>query len=648
MEINELLRKLEPILGANECKNWWIAFLAEDAKGKQQILQYLQLKATETIQLDYTTQVLFPPPPEQVAKKGTYNIGTVLYGNKKLYDFFLQEKEWLSHIAIVGRSGSGKTNACFHLIDQLIKHNKPFWIFDFKRNYRDLLEQHKELLIYTVGRDVANLDMFNPLIPINSPHNHIRLVVALLCKTFFLGEGAHSLLVKCIDNLYKNFGVYSEAVDKYPTFRNVQQWLESYTTKSRESQWLQSTMRAIKMLNFGTMGKALNTQKLLQLENLLNKKVIFEVDAISQHDKKFLIALLLEYRHKHKLSNPNREKLQDVLIIEEAHHLLPRKKLGEEEGVLEKLLREERELGTSIIIIDQLASKLSDVAFANTSTTIALNQKHHSDINTIGNAVILNDEERKHLSKLPVGMAVMRQQERWPKPVLIQIPHYPVNKGKITDNDVKEHMNKRRKLDVQTTKKETLIDYPLLNENEIMFLQSTQNNPIHTTIQHYKNCNLSNATGNTIKKKLIEKQLLQETEIRDKKGKKNLLNSTKKGTFYLRLQTQQQEIFQSCGSEHQYYQQRIFEELEKAGHTVEKETQLKTCRPDILVNKEVVIEIETGKSKHWFKHIITHLQENRKIIIAVTNKTAHNTILSELKKHQLYPHKDLRIIIPRI
>ncbi len=648
MEIKELLQKLEPILGIKKCQEWWFVYLTEDAKGRKEIEQYLELRAIEAIGKDYDDDtILLPPPPKEIAEQGTYHVGKITYGNKPLYDFFLKEDEWLSHIAIVGRSGSGKTNLVLHLINQLILHQKPFWIFDFKRNYRDLLNTFNDLSVYTIGRNVANITNFNPLVPMDDPHNHIRRIVALICKAYFLGEGAYSLLVKCLDQLYQNFGVYSGNVEKYPTFANVLQWLESYKPKSgaRDGQWLQSTLRAVKVLTFGVMGKAINSQQAFPLKEVLGKRIIFELDALSKQDKIFFLGLLLHYRHEYKLSNAEREKLQDVLVIEEAHHLLPKKSIVEEESILETLLREERELGTSIIVIDQLASRLSDIAFANTATTFGLNQKHKADINTIANAVLLGDEDKKGLSKLKIGYAIVRQQDRWPKPFLLKIPHFKIEKGSTTDEHVRKHMQTGNAIPAVNLPN---VETHLIDENSLKLLTAIKENPTVSVVYHYKNAGLSAGTGNIAKRTLFGQGLILQNKIKNKNGQIMLLGLTKKGTFYLRLLTEKHQSKNSASPEHQYYQEEIGKLLETKGHSVQKEAQLDNCRPDLLIDKTIAIEIETGKSKRWLEHVNEHFSANRPVIIAATNKQAYDSILSELQKRGLYPNALIRIIIPKV
>jgi len=94
----------------------------------------------------------------------------IIYNDEEKYDLGVRDPEMIQHLGIFGRSGSGKTNTVFNVILQLIKNKKPFLIFDWKRNYRDLLaiqevvDSEIDILTFTAGRNICNF-WFNPLIP---------------------------------------------------------------------------------------------------------------------------------------------------------------------------------------------------------------------------------------------------------------------------------------------------------------------------------------------------------------------------------------------------------------------------------------------------------------------------------------------------
>ena len=67
---------------------------------------------------------------------------------------------------IAGMTGTGKTNLAFRILVELRKKKKPFMVFDWKKNYRDLLQlaDMRDVLVYTVGKKIVPF-RFNPLIP---------------------------------------------------------------------------------------------------------------------------------------------------------------------------------------------------------------------------------------------------------------------------------------------------------------------------------------------------------------------------------------------------------------------------------------------------------------------------------------------------
>ena len=118
-----------------------------------------------------------------------------------------------------------------------------------------------------------------------------------------------------------------------------------------------------------------------------------------------------------------------MIFIEEAHHVLYKRAQTSHETVLEMLLRQCRELGIGIIVIDQHPHLLSSAALGNTYTTLCLNQKDPSDIAKAAAISLLDSDEKRYFSMLPVGQAIAKLQDRWTKPVLLQFPLVDVAKG---------------------------------------------------------------------------------------------------------------------------------------------------------------------------------------------------------------------------
>lgn len=163
--IRQICKRLQPILGPS-IEKVYLAWQAEDEDGRKLLEHYLQQLNVKYLQNSLTAEEIVLLPPTRKQAFGDYELGTVIYNDKPLYPFGLREDEWIQHIAVLGRSGAGKTNAGFLLLKRLKEKKKPFLVFDWKRNYRDLLAmpEFEEVEVYTIGRNIAPFT-FNPLIP---------------------------------------------------------------------------------------------------------------------------------------------------------------------------------------------------------------------------------------------------------------------------------------------------------------------------------------------------------------------------------------------------------------------------------------------------------------------------------------------------
>ncbi|GAG68722.1 unnamed protein product, partial [marine sediment metagenome] len=178
----------------------------------------------------------------------------------------------------------------------------------------------------------------------------------------------------------------------------------------------------------------LNICSYKSIDHILDKNIILELDALSQSDKAFFIQASLLYLHHKRMAEERREEFKHAIIIEEAHHILSdeRKSLVGGQSVMDIIFREIREFGESLILLDQHPSKISLYALGNTYCTICMNLKHKTDINAMGQCMLL-DKEREILGSLDIGQAVVKLQGRIARPFQIDVPEFVIRKGKISD-----------------------------------------------------------------------------------------------------------------------------------------------------------------------------------------------------------------------
>ena len=542
--VRQLCLKLKPVLGSKMDKVY-AAYMAEDDKGREQIEHYLQQLTAKYLpaKLSENDTSLIPPSQEQAM--GEYPTGKVQYAGKDFYDFGLREDEWIQHMAILGRSGAGKTNVGFLIIDQLKKHKKPFLLFDWKRNYRDLisLPGFEDVEIYTVGRNIAPF-AFNPLIPPEgtNPKTWLKKLNEVIAHSYCLGNGVLFLLQQAVDSVYEEAGVYDGTVEKWPTFKDVMAKARGMDTRGRESGWLSSTLRALATLCFGDMDKLVNSNNNKSIDYILDKNVILELDALTQSDKTFFVQSSLLYLHHKRMAEERREDFKHAIIIEEAHHILSdeRRSLVGGQSVMDIIFREIREFGESLILLDQHPSKISLYAMGNTYCTICMNLKHKTDINAMAQCLLM-DKEKDILGSLEVGQAVVKLQGRIARPFQIQIPLFEIHKGSVRDSDVIKHMkniappliDEDFRLHNHVPDSTVAVEIDQADELIIAFLKDVSEYPDSGIANRYKRLGISVRQGQKIKVQAAGEDLIEEAIKATSSGRLNTLKLTAKAEILL-------------------------------------------------------------------------------------------------------------------
>jgi len=664
-EVEALFRKLKPILG-KQIDSLWLAYNTQtDSRSRAEILGILWSLASKYLDETYDKKILLSLPAKEVIA-GEYEIGKVIYGDREWYPFGLHESEWLRHICIFGTTGTGKTNCAFIILWNLLKKGKPWLCLDWKRNFRDLLafDDFKDTKVYTIGREISPLS-FNPLIPPEgtNPRSWLKKIIEVACHSYFLGEGVAYLLQKAIDQAYSDFGVYSGA-SEYPTFKDVLSILEKMQVKGRKALWMDSTLRTLGVLCFGEFSEVLNVRKSYPLADLLKENVILELDALTNSDKAFFIESLLLWIHHFRLSEGARESLKSVVLIEEAHHILLRKKQETtgSEAITDVILREIRELGTSVVFLDQHPSLSSLPALSNTFTTICFGLKHKADMRTISESLLLENDQIDFLGQLETGTAIVKLQGRHFKPFLVRFPLFPIKKGNVTDSDVKKHMqsysdergtlrhdpgNRGTIRDIKGDVKEEQTE-TTLTDIERLFLVDIAKNPVSGVVARYERLGINRYQGNKTQNSLIQKGFISWRPVSTKTGRIKVLVLADKGKRAI-PDVKIEKVFHKTGSwEHEYWKFRVGEHYRRQGYNVTFEYPLGQGKSVDLVaekdGKRIAIEIETGKSDAVYnvrKCLEAGFDEIICVCVSVEIKLE---ILSNLKRLSSYSEEKVNVL----
>jgi energy-coupling factor transporter ATP-binding protein EcfA2 len=444
LSIEEISRKLKPLFGEKIDEIYFKYSIAEDLDERRDLAQFLITLYQKNLSRLLEKGILLEPPRKE-SVQGEYSLAKVVYGEKELFDFGLREKDWPRHICVTGMSGSGKTTFALNILKNFISKDKPFLVFDWKKSFRPLLNIDKSLMVFSVGNPkISNLFKTNINRPPEgvSPKEWINVLCDLLVESFSASFGVHKILLETLDEAFEGWGVYRGS-NLYPNWEHIKRMLESKSRDAhgRENGWYESALRIASVLTFGDFGKVVNYdgKKSLSIEELFNKKVVFELNSLSNVEKKFFAEFILTYIYK--LKKAQETKLEDnfnyAILVDEAHNVFLRKDTHFiSESVTDMVYREMREYGISLICLDQHISKLSDTVTGNSACHIAFQQQLPADIRTASQLMQLEDK-REIFSSLQVGSAIVKLSERFNDPFLIKAPFIELRKESATDEKVK-------------------------------------------------------------------------------------------------------------------------------------------------------------------------------------------------------------------
>jgi len=367
------------------------------------------------------------------------------------------------HVFITGVTGSGKTTTSQKL---LLEAKLPFFVIEpAKTEYRQLYELDEEIIFFTAG--VNNLSPFeiNPfeLIEGENLSSHIDMLMATFTATYPMEAAMPYILKEAIINCYENLGwdldtSENEFTDNpweangiyWPTFSDLLKELKNVVNKKGfaaelKSNYIGSLVARFSDLTVGTRGSMFNVPLSVNFEQLIEKKVVLELDELKNEEDKimvmgFVLSKIREVLKKKHRENPN---FKHITLIEEAHRLLTEPVFGEaskKQGVqtFTDMLAEVRKYGESLIIIDQIPKKLTPDVMKNTNTKIIHKIFAEDDKSAIAHTMDLEEEQKDFLSKLKVGEAIVFS-EGWQKPVWVKIKAASnIKNSLITEKDIAE------------------------------------------------------------------------------------------------------------------------------------------------------------------------------------------------------------------
>lgn len=395
-------------------------------------------------------------PDEAMPDEDKMNLGKIYHmGKEEAAGLLLNRQAMASHTFITGSTGTGKSNAVYHLLDEITKNGQTTFLVvePAKGEYKNVFGNCTDVQVFGTNPRETPLLRMNPFAFPENIHilEHIDRLVEIFNACWPMYAAMPAVLKDAIERSYQKVGwdLRNSESEKgvFPTFFDLLDILpgvieESHYSKDTQSDYVGALCTRVKSLTNGIYGSVLCAEDALTDEALFDRNVIVDLSRVGSMETKSLLMgiLVMKLQEYRTCSSGMNSRLRHVTVLEEAHNLL-RKTSAEQsqEGanlqgksveMLANAIAEMRTYGEGFIIADQAPGLLDMSVIRNTNTKIILRLPDEEDRKLVGKSAALKEAQIDELSKLPLGVAAVYQNE-WPEAVLCKIEAYPMPESAV-------------------------------------------------------------------------------------------------------------------------------------------------------------------------------------------------------------------------
>lgn len=395
-------------------------------------------------------------PDEAMLDEDKMNLGKIYHmGKEEAAGLLLNRQAMASHTFITGSTGTGKSNAVYHLLDEITKNGQTTFLVvePAKGEYKNVFGNRTDVQVFGTNPRETPLLRMNPFAFPENIHilEHIDRLVEIFNACWPMYAAMPAVLKDAIERSYQKVGwdLRNSESEKgvFPTFFDLLDILpgvieESHYSKDTQSDYVGALCTRVKSLTNGIYGSVLCAEDALSDAEMFDQNVIVDLSRVGSMETKSLLMgiLVMKLQEYRMCSSGMNSRLRHVTVLEEAHNLL-RKTSAEQsqEGanlqgksveMLANAIAEMRTYGEGFIIADQAPGLLDMSVIRNTNTKIILRLPDEEDRKLVGKSAALKEAQIDELSKLPLGVAAVYQNE-WPEAVLCKIEAYPMPENAV-------------------------------------------------------------------------------------------------------------------------------------------------------------------------------------------------------------------------
>lgn len=379
------------------------------------------------------------------------SIGKMLYGGSATnMNFRILISQLSRHTLLSGINGTGKTNTVQAILNG-INGKLPYLVIEpAKTEYVDWAIQYNNehpdtpIDIYIPGCKKYKTGFVPKQLKLNpfelvwldknqEPNvlSHIDRLKSTFAAAFPMYDILPVLMEDLIYTVYQNKStdwltqepVFGSTLP--PTLNGMSVSVDKVISNRQYEERIERNMKAcfhtrIDSLKRGWKGEMLNTVHSTPWNELFQKSCIINLSYVGDDvDKSFFMALILQFLYEYctALAETQRIDFNDnscrhLTIIEEAHRVMAKcdnQELPQYKSAMmfSNMLSEIRAYGEGMFLVDQVPTRLISDAIKNTNLKITHRLVAEDDCKAIGEAMGLNDDQRKVISKLLTGQCIV-------------------------------------------------------------------------------------------------------------------------------------------------------------------------------------------------------------------------------------------------
>ena len=367
-------------------------------------------------------------------------------GNTEENTVNLDLDSFTAHCFITGSTGSGKSNTTYCLLEKFMQNNVPFLVIEpAKGEYKEAFGAVEGINIFSTNPGIGQMLKLNPFRFDKNIHilEHLDRLIEIFNACWEMYAAMPAILKDAVEKIYVEKGwdllnsVYMrEGEPTYPTFNDLMKTLphiidsSSYSSDTK-GDYTGALVTRVTSLTNGISGQIFCDSYDIPDSTMFDENTVVDLSRVGSTETKSLIMGILVLKlSEYRMANAKEanQGLKHITVLEEAHNLLKRTTpgqagsnvVGKSVEMICNSIAEMRTYGEGFVIVDQSPTAVDIAAIKNTNTKILMRLPEKGDCEAVGNAVGLEEEQVKELSKLGTGIAVVMQ-NNWLESVLTHI-----------------------------------------------------------------------------------------------------------------------------------------------------------------------------------------------------------------------------------